>query len=120
MSNIRRGLLLTRSRIEKIFPKLTPSQISRIISHGHLRMIQRDEVLVEQGDSKVPFFVVVSGEIEKVCPASLAVTLVTVYDAGKFKGELNTFSGHRALFRWRVAKSGEVIEIDKQHMLSLI
>ena len=50
MSNIRRGLPLTRSRIEKIFPKLTPAQISRIAAHGHMRMIQRDEVLVEQGD----------------------------------------------------------------------
>jgi thioredoxin reductase (NADPH) len=83
-------------------------------------MIQRDEVLVKHGDSNVPFFVVVSGEIEIVGPASLAETLVTVYDAGKFKGELNTFSGRWALFRWHVAKSGEVIEIDRQHMLDLI
>ena len=83
-------------------------------------MIQRDEVLVEQGDSNVPFFVVVSSDIEIVRPAGLAETLVTVYDAGQFKGELNTFSGRRALFRWRVAKSGEVIEIDRQYMLALI
>jgi thioredoxin reductase (NADPH) len=93
MSKIRRGLLLIRLRIEKIFPKLTPVQVNRIVSHGHLHMIQRDEVLVKHGDSNVPFFVVVSGEIEIVGPASLAETLVTVYDAGKFKGELNTFSG---------------------------
>ena len=80
MSNIRRGLPITRSRIEKIFPKLTPAQISRIAAHGHMRMIQRDEVLVEQGDISVPFFVVISGEIEIVRPAGSAETLVTVYD----------------------------------------
>ena len=51
MSNIRRGLPLTRFRPEQIFPKLTPAQIRRIAAHGHSRAIQSDEVLVEQGDS---------------------------------------------------------------------
>ena len=49
MSNIRRGIPITKSRIEKIFPKLTPAQINRVAAHGHMRMIQRDEVIVEQG-----------------------------------------------------------------------
>ncbi len=44
MSNIRRGLPLTRFRPEQIFPKLTPAQIRRIAAHGHMRAIQRDEV----------------------------------------------------------------------------
>ncbi len=99
MSNIRRGLPLTRSRIEKIFPKLTPAQISRVTSHGHIRTIQHGEVLVEQGDISVPFFVVISGEIEIVRPANSAETIVTVYEAGQFTGEINTFSGRRTLFR---------------------
>ena len=37
MSNARRGLPLTSSRIEKIFPKLTPEQIDRIAAHGRTR-----------------------------------------------------------------------------------
>ena len=121
MSDVRRGLPITRSRIEKIFPKLTPAQISRIASHGHIRKIQRDEVLVEQGDISVSFFVVISGEIEILRPtAGTDETLVTVYDAGQFTGEINTLSGRRTLFRWRVTKSGEVIELDRQHMLALV
>ena len=44
MSNTRRGLPLTSSRIEKIFPKLTPAQISRIAAHGHIRSVQSGEV----------------------------------------------------------------------------
>ena len=35
MSNARRGLPITSSRIEQIFPKLTPAQISRIAARGH-------------------------------------------------------------------------------------
>jgi thioredoxin reductase (NADPH) len=121
MSNIHRGLPLTRSRIEKIFPKLTPAQISRIAAHGHIRTIQRDEVLVEQGNISIPFFVVVSGEIEIVTPTTDSTeTLVTVYDEGQFTGEVNNLSGRPTLCRWRVTKSGEVIELDRQHMLALV
>ena len=40
--------------------------------------------------------------------------------AGQFTGEVNTLSGRRTLFRWRVTKSGEVIELDRQHMLALV
>ena len=47
------GLPLTSSRVEQIFPKLTPVQIRRIAVHGHMRAMQRGEVLVEQGDSAV-------------------------------------------------------------------
>ena len=120
MSDIRRGIPITKSRIEKIFPKLTPAQINRVAAHGHMRMIQRDELLVEQGDISVPFFVVISGEIEIVRPGGSAETLVTVYDAGQFTGEVSTLSGRRTLFRWRATKSGEVIELDRQHMLALV
>jgi len=121
MSVIRRGPPITKSRIEKIFPKLTPVQINRIASYGHMRKVQHGEVLVEQGDISVPFFVVISGEIEIVRPAvGTAEALVIAYDAGQFTGEINTFTGRRALFRWRVKKSGEVIELDRQHMLTLV
>jgi len=68
VNNIRRGLPLTNSRIEKIFPKLTPAQVSRIAAHGHVRSVQSGEVLIEQGEKSVPFFVVITGEVEIVRP----------------------------------------------------
>jgi hypothetical protein len=72
MTDTRRGAPLTSSRAEEIFATLTPAQIRRIAAHGHMRAIQRGEVLVEQGDSAGPSFVVVSGELEKpVCRESL-------------------------------------------------
>ena len=51
MSDARRGLPLTSSRIEKIFPKLTPAQIGRIAAHGRTRSVQTGDVLIEQGDT---------------------------------------------------------------------
>jgi thioredoxin reductase (NADPH) len=120
MSNPRRGLPLTSSHIEKIFPKLTPAQIRRVAAYGHMRAVESGEVLVEQGDTSVPFFVVITGELEIVRPSGAYETLVTVHDSGKFTGEVNTLSGRRSFFRVRATKPGKVIELDHQHMLTLV
>src|ERR671928_353542 len=112
MSNTRRGLPLTSSRIEKIFPKLTPAQIDRITAYGRMRSVQSGEVLIEQGDTSVPFFVVVTGEIEIVRPFGAHETLVTIHSSGEFTGEVNMLSGRRSLVRARVTKPSEVIELD--------
>jgi thioredoxin reductase (NADPH) len=120
MSNIRKGLPLTSSRIEKVFPVLTPAQINRIGAHGHIRAVQSGELLIEQGDINTSLFVVVTGELEIVRPFGAQETLVTVHGPGQFTGEVNTLSGRRSMFRARVTKTGEVIELNHQQMLSLI
>ena len=120
MSNTRRGLPLTRAHVEEIFPKLTPAQVSRIAPHGHIRTTERGEVLYEQGQSTAPFFVVISGELEVVRPSVPVETLVTVYESGQFTGEVGTLSGRRTMFRVRATKPAKVIELDRQHMQTLI
>jgi thioredoxin reductase (NADPH) len=120
MSDTRRGLPLKGSLLEHIFPTLTPTQINRIAAHGHMRVIQRGEVLIEQGDRNFPFFVVVTGEVEIVRPSGAAETLITIHGPGNFLGEVNALSGRPSLFRARVTKPGELIELDRQHMLTLV
>ena len=120
MSNTRRGIPITSSRIEKIFPKLTPAQLSRIATRGHIRSMEGGEVLYEQGDRAAPFFVVVSGELEVVRPSVPIETLVTVYEPSQFTGEVGTLSGRRSLFRVRATKPGKIIELNRQQMLALI
>jgi thioredoxin reductase (NADPH) len=104
----------------QIFPILTAAQIARAAAHGHVRPIQRGEVLVEQGDSVVPLFVVTAGELEIVRPSGTTATLITGLAPGQFTGEVNTISGRRALFRLRATQPGEVIELDREHVLALI
>jgi len=120
MSDARRGLPLTKSHREKIFPKLTPVQISRIAAHGRTRSVQSGEVLIEQGDTSVPFFVVITGEVEILRPLGARETLVTVHGPSEFTGEVNMLSGRRSLVRARVTKPGKVIEPDQQQMLILV
>jgi len=85
-----------------------------------MRAIQSGEVLVEQGDGAIPIFVVVSGELEAVLPTSTTETLITVFRAGQFTGEVNTLSGRRALARLRARQPGEVIELSRENVLALV
>jgi|SoiMethySBSTD1v2_1073268.scaffolds.fasta_scaffold02325_11 thioredoxin reductase (NADPH) len=121
MSNTRRGLPLIRAHVDQIFPKLTPAQLRRVAARGQMRTMERGEVLYEQGDTGLPFFVVVSGEIEILRPSGGTVeTLVTVHGPGQFSGEVGTLSGRRSLFRVRATKPGKAIELNRQQMLALM
>ena len=113
-------LPLTRSRSDEIFPVLTPEQHRRVAEHGRMRATQSGEVLVEQGDTPVPFFLVVSGGIEIVRPLGTTESLVVVLGPGQFTGEVNMLSSRPALFRMRVTRPGEVVELDHQQIMALM
>ncbi len=110
----------TVSRPERVFPTLTPEQVSRIAPHGRHRSTTRGEVLVEIGDRAVPVFVVLGGELQAVRPTDTGETLIVSLQAGQFSGEANLISGRRALVRLRVSEAGEVIQLDREQLLALI
>ena len=115
------GVPLTlTSGIERMFPTLTPAQVERIAAHGHVRQIRPGEVLVQPGDQSVPFFVVTAGGVEIVRPSSANETLVALYGPGQFTGEVNMLSGRPALLQVRTSEAGEVIEVDREHLLALV
>ena len=58
------SLPLTASRADQIFPTLTKDEVDRIAAHGLRRPTRAGEILAEQGDAAIPFFVIVSGELE--------------------------------------------------------
>jgi thioredoxin reductase (NADPH) len=113
-------LSATVSRPDRLFPTLTPEQVSRIVPRGRRRATARGEVLVEVGDRAVPFFVVVSGEVEAVRPTGTGETLIVRHGAGQFSGEANMISGQRAIARLRVSATGEVIELTRDQLLALV
>jgi thioredoxin reductase (NADPH) len=108
------------SRPERIFPILTPEQVSRVAPHGQRRATSRGDVLVEVGDRNVPVFVVISGEVQAVRPEEKGDALIVTHRAGQFSGEANMLSGRRALARLRVSEPGEVIQLDHDPLLALI
>jgi thioredoxin reductase (NADPH) len=110
----------TVSRPERVFPTLTPPQLSRIAAHGQRRSTSRGEVLVEVGDKPVPFFVVLSGELQALRPTGAAETLIVNHHAGQFSGEASMLSGRRSIARLRVSEPGEVIHLERDQLLALI
>lgn len=113
-------LPVTNARADHVFPTLTPEQIRRVAPHGRMRAVQAGGVLYEPGDTRVPFFVVISGELEVVRLWAGTETLVAVLGPGKFTGEVNSLSGRPAILRLLVNKPGEVIELDRQQLLGLL
>jgi thioredoxin reductase (NADPH) len=114
------ALPLTASRADQIFPTLTLEQIERIASYGPMRAVRAGEVLAEHWDSPVPFFVILSGEVEAVRPSGAIETLITIFRAGQFTGEVNSLSGRRAMARLRARTDGKVIQLSRERLLALV
>lgn len=105
---------------DQAFPTLTEAQIARVASHGHLRKVERGEVLVKAGARNASFFVVVSGHLDIVRLSDGVETVVVVHKPGQVSGELNLLSGRRAVFSVRAGEAGEVIEVDHQRLMEIV
>jgi len=105
---------------DRLFPILTPEQIARVAAHGHVRHVQRGEVLMEAGDPHPRFFVVTAGHLEVVQLSGGADMVVVIHRRGQFSGEATMLSGRRGLHRLRVGEAGQVIELDREQLLTLV
>ena len=83
------------SHAERLFPTLTSTQMARIAARGRRRPIARGEVLVEVGDHDVPFFVVVSGEVQALRPTGATEILIVAHGPGQFSGEAIMITGRQ-------------------------
>ncbi len=108
------------SRFDQLFPTLTRPQIARLGQQGQPRALARGDVLVEAGDHGVPFFIVTSGELEIVRTLDGRETIIGLVGPGQFTGEVNMIAGRLALFQIRARSGGEVIEVERARILTLV
>ena len=106
---------------ENVFPTLTDVQMERIAAHGRRRPIATGEVLVNVGDQDVHFFLLLSGAVQifSVTPSG-GEELIVTHHRGQFSGEANMITGRRALARLRVSEAGEVVDLDRSQLMSMI
>ena len=109
-----------KARAEEIVPTLTEAQVARIAAYGRARRVQPGEVLVEAGMPTARFFVVTEGQIEIIRLSGATEELIAVYGPGMFAGEVSLLSGRRGLTQIRAGEAGEVIEVDREHLLTLV
>lgn len=103
-----------------MFPALTSAQIARIASHGVTRPIKAGEILIDGGQTDVPFFVLKAGEIEVIRPSDFGDLLVAVLGPAQFTGDISMILGRPAQMRLSVRKPGEVVQMTRDQMHALI
>jgi len=105
---------------DQSFPILTEAQVARVAAHGRRRRVEAGEVLANAGEPVARFYVVTAGTLDGVQLRLNGDMRVRTLGAGQFTGEVSMLSGRRALVTLRVSESGEVIEVDRPTLLSLI
>jgi thioredoxin reductase (NADPH) len=103
-----------------MFPRLTATQIERVLAHGVRRSVTRGEVLIEGGQTDVPFFVLRAGEIEVIRPSGLGDILIAVLGPEQFTGDVSMILGRPAQMRLRVSQSGDVVQLTRDQMHALV
>jgi len=111
---------LPGSSPDEMFPVLTPAQQARVLAHGTVRRVVPGELLVELNQQPTKIFVVVQGRLELFQLNDRNEEIVAVCGPGMFTGELNVLSGRRALVSIRAAEAGELIEIEREALRTLV
>lgn len=112
--------LTSAANAAQMFPRLSPSQLARLAGHGRQRSVVCGEVLIAEGQTDVPFFVVIDAEIEVVRPSSLGDRVIAVNGAGQFTGESSMLLGRPAMMRVRASRTGDVVQLTRDQMHALI
>ncbi len=105
---------------ERMFPKLTDAQMARIANHGVTRSAEEGEILAQAGQTISKFFVITKGSVEALRAFGPGDSIATDIGPRQFTGEASLLSGRRSLVTLRVKESGELIEIDREELLSLV
>jgi thioredoxin reductase (NADPH) len=109
-----------QNRNRQMFPILTRAEIDRIALHGKVRKVRQGEVLVEQGQETTHFFVVLSGRLEILQSFDAGERIITTHVPGEFFGDVHLLSGRRSIVEARMADDGEVLELSRAALQSLV
>lgn len=103
-----------------MFPELTADQIAKLARRGAVRRVRPGEVLVEVGQPTAFLFVVTEGRLEIIQPTLTGDVFIMALTAGMFAGEAALLAGGAALGRLVAAEPTEVVQIDRNTLLSLV
>jgi thioredoxin reductase (NADPH) len=108
------------ARRDQMFPKLSPEQLERLRTCGHERSAGAGELLFDQGDTNIPFFVVLSGSIAVTHPSMGVEQVITVHGPNEFTGEVDLLSGGRSLVRGRARTDAQLLIIERSRLRDLV
>ncbi len=104
-----------------MFPKLSDAQIARLRLHGSERAFRSGDVIFEQGQNAVPFYVILEGALSVVHPKhGEPDEVVVLHESGEFTGEMSLLAGRRSLVVGRAQGDLKVLELGPAQFRSLI
>ena len=119
-SDVRAPLGDLESRRGQMFPKLSDAQIAQIAAFGVEVQFADGDVVFEQGQEHVPFFVVLEGELVVVHPEGPREGAVTVHQAKEFTGEISMLARRRSLVRGRAKGVLRAIRVEYDKLRSVV
>ncbi len=102
------------------FPVLTADQLQRLHSHGRVRRVPADEIIIGIGQPSPPFFALRSGTLEVVQPSRTGSVVIVTHQPGEFTGEVSLLSGRPSLVDVRTSSDSELIEVLREDLLSVV
>jgi thioredoxin reductase (NADPH) len=108
------------TRHAQMFPTLTPAQVARIAPFGVERTFEAGEIVFEQGDYQLPFYVILEGELEILHPRGELEERITIHHPGSFTGEVTLLTDRRSLVRARARTRLHTLRVDAARLRSLI
>jgi thioredoxin reductase (NADPH) len=96
---------------EVAFPTLNARDLAALSARGQTREVRAGEVLFEEGDRNLSFFVVLEGGIEIVEHSRGTPHTVTVHRPGGFTGDVDVLSGRAVLVTGRASEDGRLLQL---------
>lgn len=110
----------TEDGSSEISPRLSAEQIARLEPYATRQAIREGDLLFDEGDTTIDFFVVLSGAVEIRQYVAEGFRVVVRPDARQFIGDLSTLSGRAAVVQARTAEDGEVLRISPQQLQRVV
>lgn len=98
------------------FPTLSDRDLAALAARGHPREVHTGELLFEEGDRDLSFFVVQEGAVEIVEHSRGTPHTVVVHHPGQFTGDVDVLSGRSVLVTGRVAEDGRVLQLSTDEL----
>jgi thioredoxin reductase (NADPH) len=97
--------------IAAMSPRLTSEQLRRMDAYGTRERFADGDVLFDEGDTSIDFFVVLSGSVEILQYAAEGFKLVVKTETGQFVGDPSTLTGRAAVVQARVSEPSEILRV---------
>ena len=98
------------------FPTLSDKDLAALASRGHPREVHTGDLLFEEGDRDLSFFVVQEGAVEIVEHSRGTPHTVVVHHPGQFTGDVDVLSGRAVLVTGRVAEDGRLLQLSTDEL----